>query len=488
MSVHWPIIRKCLVEYDRVAIADDRGPVAAWKVVAGAAHVRAAVRGVCRTQNVGLLIPTSAAFPVAALGAWMDGRTIVPLNYLLKHEDLQYVIDDCETDTIVASAELLKHLAWTPRVKNLILLEDIDFKRLPRLSWPAGARRDDLACLLYTSGTSGKPKGVMLTHGNIESNVRQCVEWVGFRDSAHSMLGVLPQFHTFGLTVLTILPLTIGLPVTYTARFVPTRIVKTLREVRPTVLVAIPSMYGALLSLKSATREDFASLQIAVSGGEPLPRAIFEGFRDRYGVVINEGYGLTETAPVINWCRPGEWREGSVGMPLPQVRERICDVNTGDAVELGQEGEIRVKGPNVMRGYFKRPEETAAVFDEQGWFRTGDIGRFDEARHLHITGRLKEMLIVGGENVFPREIEEVLNSHPMVAASGVVGLVDGVRGEVPVAFVEMEDGASFDEGVLRAHCRGQLAGYKVPRDIRVLEALPRNPTGKIMRKELKKLL
>jgi long-chain acyl-CoA synthetase len=437
---------------------------------------------------VGLLIPTSAAFPVAALGAWMDGRTIVPLNYLLKPDDLQYVIDDCETDTIVASGELLKHLGWTPRVKNLIVLEEMNFRRLPRPAMPARARPDDLACLLYTSGTSGKPKGVMLTHANLEANVAQCVEWVGFRGSAHSMLGVLPQFHTFGLTVLTVLPLTIGLPVTYTARFVPTRIVKLMRETRPTVFVAIPSMYGALLGLKSATAEDFASLQIAVSGGEPLPRAIFEGFRDRYGVTINEGYGLTETAPVINWCRPGEWRAGSVGMPLPRVSERICDVNTGAEVARVEEGEIRVKGPNVMRGYFKLEAESAAAFDDAGWFRTGDIGRFDADNHLHITGRLKEMLIVGGENVFPREIEEVLNAHPSVAASGVVGLVDGVRGEVPVAFVETKEGAEFSEEVLRAHCREHLAGYKVPRDIRRLDALPRNPTGKIMRKELKQML
>lgn len=488
MSVHWPIIRRCLLEPDRVAITDDRGPVAAWKVVAGAMHVASEVRRRCATKTLGLLIPTSAAFPVSALGGWMAGRTIVPLNYLLKQEDLQYVIDDCGTDTVVASGELLKHLGWTPRVKSLVILEEMDFKRLPPLRLPAGADRDDLACLLYTSGTSGKPKGVMLTHDNLSANVRQCVEWVGFEGSAHSMLGVLPQFHTFGLTVLTILPLATGLPVTYTARFVPTKIVRLMREKRPTVFVAIPSMYGALLALKSATREDFASLEIAVSGGEPLPRAIFEGFRDRFGVVINEGYGLTETSPVINWCRPGEWREGSVGMPLPRVRERIVDLASGADAPPGHEGEIRVKGPNVMRGYYKRAEETAAVFDEQGWFRTGDIGTFDEAGHLHITGRLKEMLIVGGENVFPREIEEALLSHPSIAACGVVGQVDPIRGEIPVAFVEVREGETFDEEAVRAHCRERLAGYKVPRDIRIVEALPRNPTGKIMRRELRALL
>lgn len=488
MSVHWPIIRRCLSEYDRVAIRDDRGETAAWKVVAGALHIRSAVRRVCNSKTVGLLIPTSGAFPVAALGAWMAGKVIVPLNYLLKQEDLQFVVDDCETDTIIASGALLEHLGYRPRVKNLLILEEMNFKRLPAPAIPARTKDDSLACLLYTSGTSGRPKGVMLTHANLKANVGQCVEWVGFEGSQHSMLGVLPQFHTFGLTVLTLLPLMTGLPVTYTARFMPTRILALMREQRPTVFVAIPSMYGALLNLKSAKPEDFASLQIAVSGGEPLPRSIFEGFRDRYNITINEGYGLTETAPVINWCRPGEWRSGSVGMPLPRVRERICDINTGQEVPQGEEGEIRVKGPNVMQGYFKRQEDTAAAFDEDHWFRTGDIGRFDEAGHLHITGRLKEMLIVGGENVFPREIEEVLNQHASVNASGVVGLQDDIRGEVPVAFVELIEGAEFSEESLRTHCRQHLTGYKVPRDIRVLDALPRNPTGKIMRKELKKML
>jgi long-chain acyl-CoA synthetase len=210
---------------------------------------------------------------------------------------------------------------------------------------------------------------------------------------------------------------------------------------------------------------------------------VLEGFKERFGVVINEGYGLTETAPVTNWCRPDEHKPGSVGPALPDVEERILTA-TGERCAVGEEGEIGIRGPNVMKGYYKRPDETAAVFDGEGFFRTGDMGRFDEDGHLFITGRIKEMLIIGGDNVFPREIEEVLEAHPSVHACAVIGMPDESRGEVALGFVELEPGCEFDEQALRAHCRERMAQFKVPREIRLLERLPRNPTGKIMRREL----
>jgi long-chain acyl-CoA synthetase len=242
-------------------------------------------------------------------------------------------------------------------------------------------------------------------------------------------------------------------------------------------------MYGAMLALKSAEPDDFRSLRYIVSGAEPLPQAVFDGFRERFGVTINEGYGLTETSPVTNWCRPHEHRRKSVGKPLPGVREKIVGPD-GRALGPNEEGEVLIAGPNVMKGYYKLPQETAAVLDNEGWFRTGDMGRFDEDGFLYITGRIKEMLIIGGENVFPREIEEVLNAHPGVRASAVIGVADDLRGEVPFAFVELEEGASFDERALRSFCRERLPQYKVPRDIRVLEQIPRTPTGKILRRDL----
>jgi long-chain acyl-CoA synthetase len=210
---------------------------------------------------------------------------------------------------------------------------------------------------------------------------------------------------------------------------------------------------------------------------------VFNGFHERFGIIINEGYGLTETAPVTNWCRPQDHRPHSVGLPLPDVEEKVIDAE-GNRLGVDEEGELCIRGPNVMKGYYKMPEETEGVFDEEGYFKTGDMARIDADGHLYITGRIKEMLIIGGENVFPREIEDALSSHPSVHAAGVIGVPDASRGEAPIAFIELADGAEFDETALRSHCRERLAQYKVPREIRVLEELPRNPTGKIMRREL----
>ena len=483
MSVHWPIIRTCVRSPGRVAIIDDQRRYKAVELLVAAMHVASEIDRRCSTPTVGVLLPTSGAFAIAALAGWMVGKTVVPLNFLLKREELQFVIDDCGTDTILSAGVMLEHLGYEPRVKSLSRMDEINFKSMPELRWPSSAGDDDLAVLLYTSGTSGKPKGVMLTHANLTANIRQIREWVGF-GPRHTLMGVLPQFHSFGLTVLTLVPLTLGCKVVYSARFVPAKIVKLIREHRPTAFVGIPSMYGALLQVKDARPEDFASLEFIVSGGEPLPDDIANRFHERFGARINEGYGLTETSPVTNWCRPDEFRPHSVGRSLPEIHERIIDIDSGRELPPGRDGEVRIKGPNVMRGYYNRAEESTAAFDAEGFFRTGDMGRFDDDGHLFITGRLKEMLIVGGENVFPREIEEVLNAHPSVAASAVVGLRDPIRGEIPVAFIELADGATFDEKALQGWCRERLAGYKVPRDLHVLEALPRNPTGKIVRRDL----
>ena len=515
MSIHWPIIRRLLANPRKVAIVDDQRSYRGADILVAALHTAAAIQSSSQSPHVGVLLPTGGAFPIAALACWILGRAVVPLNYLLKPDELQFVIDDSEIDTIVTAGAMLDFLAhssagaigggasgggagvgggggWRPRGVNLVRMDQLDFRSVPDFRWPATKSSDDLALLLYTSGTSGRPKGVALTHGNIEGNIRQVLDFVKFGDG-EVMLGVLPQFHSFGLTALTLLPLTAGLKAVYTARFIPAKIVRLVREHRATVLFAIPSMYNALLHVKDAGPQDFASLRFTVSGGEPLSQAVFDGWRERYKVTINEGYGLTETSPITNWCRPDEWRRGSVGKPLPRLQQLIVDIETGRELPPGHDGEVRMAGPNVMRGYFKRPEETAAAFDSRGFFRTGDIGRFDTDGHLHITGRLKEMLIVAGENVFPREIEEVLNAHPSVKEAGVIGKTDPMRGEQPLAFVELKESpegvkAAFNERELLTWCRARLAGYKVPDEIRVIEALPRNPTGKVLRRELKKLI
>ncbi len=512
MSLLWPILRHAIRTPRRVAVIDDRRRYTYAELVIGAFYVADAIAFRCKTRHVGLMLPTSGAAPIAILGAWIAGKVPVPLNYLLSKEELRYVIRDSDIDTIFTAGPMLEFLSGEggsgtceftgatgpgrdiiPGDIQLVCMEQLDFKGFPTPRFPPLYRDADLATILYTSGTSGKPKGVMLSHGNLHSDVKGSIELAQIKE-ADKFLGVLPQFHSFGLTALTLMPLYVGSTVIYTARFIPRKIVQLLEEHRPEVFMGVPSMYGALLSVKSMNADTWKTVRFPVSGGEPLPRATYETYRDQYGVQILEGYGLTETSPVTHWSthRPGGQKVGHVGRPLPRVRHYVVDEHDRP-LGPNQDGEIIIVGPNVMTGYYKLPEQTAEVlFDfktPEGStvraFRTGDIGRFDEDGFLAITGRKKEMLIVGGENVFPREIEEVLNAHPMVKDSAVIGKQDGMRGEVPIAFIEVADGAIYDETKLREHCRDHIAGYKCPREIRVIDELPRNPTGKILRRKLR---
>jgi long-chain acyl-CoA synthetase len=478
-----PIIRSLLCSPTRIVVVDDQRSWKAYELYVAALHMARAIARTTDRPNVGVMVPTSGLFPAALIASWMLGRTVVPLNYLLKGSELEYVIDDAELDAIVTVKPMVDFIGGLPKRVRQVRFEDVGFRGFPPLRLSASRPDDHVAVLLYTSGTSGKPKGVMLTAKNLASNVRQCVEWADFT-RADVLLGVLPQFHSFGLTVLTILPLSVGCKAVYMARFAPRKLLELMREHRPTALIAIPSMYAALLHSKGTAADDFASLKYIVSGGEPLPAAVFDGFREKFNVTLNEGYGLTETSPVTNWCRPQDHKRKSVGQALSGVEEIIVAPD-GRRLGRNEDGEVRIKGPNVMKGYYKLPDLTAQVFDAQGYFKTGDMGRIDDDGHLYITGRIKEMLIIGGENVFPREIEEVLNQHPSVAASAVIGVMDESRGETPVAFVELQEGAAFDETAIRGFCRERIAQFKVPREVRLLDKLPRNATGKIMRRELK---
>ncbi len=482
MDIARPILRQWLTHPLRTFVVDD---LRSWKGMMlwlASQHIATAVSKVSTRERVGVYLPTSGVTPAAMAASWLLGRTVVPLNYLLSRDELAYIIDDAELDVVVTAGPMLKRFGDLPGDASIIKVEELPMKRLPRMRRIKPQPPGFTAVLLYTSGTSGRPKGVMLSNENLVANVSQCIRWVNF-DKADGFLGVLPQFHSFGMTVTTLLPMTIGCQVSYTAQFKVSRVLELLRTQRPTAFMAIPSMYNALLQAKSATAEDFRSLRYVVSGGEPLPDAVYEGFKDRFKVTICEGYGLTETSPVTNWTLPEEERRGTVGRSLEGVEEIIVD-DEGNRLGPGEDGEVRIRGKNVMSGYFKLPEATSAAFDDEGFFRTGDMGRIDEDGYLSITGRIKEMLIISGENVFPREIEEVLNQHPAISAGAVVGQPDPARGEVPIAFVELVEGAQFDPKEGRSFCRKSLAPFKVPREIRVLDELPRNPTGKIMRREL----
>ncbi|MEE2681274.1 MAG: AMP-binding protein [Planctomycetota bacterium] len=447
-----------------------------------AQHIGKAIRARTDARRIGVMLPTSGLFPASLIAVWGEGRTVVPLNYLLSRDDLAYVAKDAGLDTVITVGQMIDFVGGLPEGLDAIKLEELKLG-LPPLRRAQRPAKEDAAVILYTSGTSGRPKGVVLSHSNLMANVEQVRTWASFTRK-DVLFGVLPQFHSFGMTVLTLMPLSVGCGVIYSARFIPKKVLELLRKHRPTAMLGIPAMYNALRMQKSLCAADVESLRYLVSGGEPLSDAVYDSFKEKTGREICEGYGLTETAPVTNWCLPWENRRGTVGRFLPRIEYKIVSEDDGRILGTNEDGEVRIKGPNVMQGYFNLQKETQAVFDEEGYFRTGDMGRVDPDGFLSITGRIKEMLIIGGENVFPREIEEVLNAHPTVRDSAVIGQSDPSRGEVALAFVELVEGATFDATDLRSFCRERLAQFKVPRDVRCLRELPRNPTGKIVRREL----
>lgn len=494
MSLLTSILGRAISQASQTAIIDDRGTHSYGKLIGGAFYIADWLDQTCPSPHVGLLLPTSAAYPMALLGAWIAGKVAVPVNYLLGQNERTHLINDSGLKTIITVKPMLDFIGGADKLPphvRVLLLEDMPRDPVPPLRFPPLYADDDLALLLYTSGTSGLPKGVMLTHGNLKSEINAIRQHISIK-SNDVFLGVLPQFHCFGLSALTLLPLAVGVKVVYTARFVPGKIVGLIRQHRPTVFMAVPSMYSALLSAKSAKPEDFTSIRLPVSGGEPLPEDVYNQIRDRFGVKLLEGYGLTETSPATNWSLPQLAIRHSVGTPLPGVRNYIVD-DHDNAVATGVDGHILIAGPVVMKGYHNLPQLDLEVFvqlidpldnEEKRFFRTGDIGHVDKVGRLFITGRHKEMMIIGGENVFPREIEEVLNQYPGIRSAAVIGKPDTSRGEVPVAFIELEDANTFDESAIRSHCKQHLASFKVPRKIICKNELPKNPTGKIQRKEL----
>ncbi|MEM7623582.1 MAG: AMP-binding protein [Planctomycetota bacterium] len=488
MSIHWPILRRLITHPLKTAAVDDRRSYRGIDLVVASMHVADAIEAEAKTKHVGLMLPTSGAFPISALGAWSAGKTIVPLNYLLKPAELQYVIDDSEIDTIVTVGPMLDFIGHTPSNVKILKLEDLNFKSIPSPRIPAFTSGDELAALIYTSGTSGRPKGVMLSHRAIKTNALQGAKGLNLTQG-DSFFGVLPQFHSYGMTQLTITPLISGVKVIYTARFQPKKLLTLVREHQATIFVGIPSMFNALAGIRSAGPDDVASLRLVVSGSEGLPSAVYDKFHAKFGKPISEGYGMTEMAPGTHCCLTGDTERATVGPPLPGIEQRIVDPKTEEVLGFNQDGEVRLRGPNMMDGYWKLPEITAKAFDADGFYKTGDQGRIRPDGFLSITGRIKEMIIVAGENVFPREIEEVIDRHPAVKACGVTGMPDDTRGEVPIAFVELEDDAAdTDTREILTFCREHIAGYKVPKEIRAVEALPRNPTGKVLRRGLLELL
>jgi len=469
----------CARQPDRPAACDQSLALDYKGFRAVAAGLAAQIAAQTRQPRVGIVAPTSAACAAAIFACWYAGKVSVPLNFLLGPEELAKIIRDAELDLVVTIERFAPNLAGTGLRTLLLNAQTL----VPGNTAAPDAEPRDVAVVLYTSGTSGDPKGVCLSFDNLVQNARASIEHARM-NPAQVFLSVLPQFHSFGFTVMTITPLVLGAAVHYLPRFSPVTVVSTIAERKVTLFMAIPSMYAALAQMKQVDRQAFASVTLAISGGEPLPPKVAQAFEDRFGIPIYEGYGLTETSPAVSINVPWARRPGSVGRPLPGIEISAVD-QAGTPLPAGQDGELLIRGHCVMLGYHNRPEATAATVRD-GALWTGDIGHVDADGFVYITGRAKEMIIVGGENVYPREIESVLAEHPAVAEAAVVGMADEVRGELPLAYVILREEASTSAAELRSFCRERLAGYKVPREVRIAAELPRSPTGKILKRALKR--
>jgi long-chain acyl-CoA synthetase len=466
-----------------IAIIDEKGRYTYQQLAAAAGGLGMYLGMQTDKPNVGLLLPPSAGFAASFYGTLISGKSVVPINYLLGDREIAHVIADSGIDTVVTIPQL------APRIKDADL-KVVDLTQLPQYP-PAAMMRpplptpspEDTAVLLYTSGTSGLPKGVILTYGNLQSDVDAAIEWADLQHG-HKFLGVIPLFHAFGLTAGLLAPVQLGAVVVYIARFSPVAMLNAIKEHQLSIVFGVPAMFGAVAHLKNAAPEDFKSIYALISGGDALPSNLREGFKARFGQLIYEGYGLSETSPVVALNVPQVNRPGSVGKALPGVEIRIVDEN-GQALPQGQEGEVWLRGPMIMKGYHNLPNETAAALTADKFFKTGDLGKFDADGFLYITGRKKDLIIVGGEKAVPREIEEALARHPAVAEAAVVGKKDPSRGEVVVAYVTLKPGQTATADQIRNFGRDQnLATFKVPREVYVIDELPRSPTGKVLKRVL----
>lgn len=477
-----PLFAHASHQPQEIAIIDDSGQYTYQQLAGMAAGLGMYLSMQTRQPKVGLLLPAGAGFVASFYGTLLAGKSIVPINFLLGDKEIAHVIADSGIDTVVTIPFLAGRLKDTG-------LNVIDLMGLPRTppiaikpNFPS-PKPEDLAVLMYTSGTSGLPKGVMLTYENLQSDVDASIQAARL-EHKHKFLGVIPLFHAFGMTAMMLAPIQLGATVVYLARFSAVAAHKAIKEHNVSLMFGVPSMFAAIAHLKSAAAEDFQSIYAIISGGEPLPAALREAFKQKYGVTIYEGYGLTETSPVVTLNVPQEYKAGSVGKPIPGAEVKITD-DAGAAVKQGEIGEIWLKGPMIMKGYYNLPNESAVALTTDGFFKTGDLGKIDDEGFLHITGRKKEMIIVAGEKAFPREIEDVILRHPSVMDVAVVGKKDTSRGEVVVAFVQPKEGQSIEPDAIRNHCRDSgLPQWKCPREIFPVTDLPRSPTGKVLKRVL----
>ncbi|GKV69385.1 long-chain-fatty-acid--CoA ligase [Sporosarcina sp. NCCP-2716] len=466
--------------------------------------------GVERGDHVALLLGNTPHFLITLYATMRLGATAIPVNPIYSPDEISYILQDSDAKAVVALEQLLPLVEAAsvrlPAIENYIICEMTGetADRISELSEGAKAKtkqfthliagstgaaeitdvdENETAVILYTSGTTGRPKGAMLTHKNLYSNASDVGEYLGF-SSEDRVVATLPVFHVFALTVVVNAPLVQGATIVLVPRFSPADVFQTIKEQKATIFAGVPTMYNFMYQYPGASREDFESIRLAISGGSSLPVALLENFEEKFHVKISEGYGLSEASPVTTFNPLDRERvPGSIGTSILNVENKIVD-ELGDEVPVGQVGELIVRGNNVMKGYYKMPEETAAVLRD-GWLYTGDLARKDEDGYFYIVDRKKDLIIVGGYNVYPREVEEVLFQHRDLVEAAVLGVPDPDFGEEVLAYVVKKEGSDVTEADLLDFCSKRLAKYKVPKHIEFLDELPKNTTGKILRRSLK---
>lgn len=442
-----------------------------------------AARGIHPGDRVGISGDNSIAVVTGLLAVVAAGAVAVPLN---PHDPIAAI--DHELATVGASLLLVGPGATAP---STVPVQDID--ALVAIGTGTGADyvcepRDDsdLAVLLFTSGTAGAPRAAMLSHANLVANQRQAQSSEDPARADDVVLGVLPWFHVYGLNAVLGVSLLVGAAVVLVRRFAAAEVVELIGREHITVVAGVPSLWQQLLAEPTATRDALASVRSAFSGAAALSHETFDGARERWGITIAEGYGLTEAAPIVTTSTGREAVAGSIGRVVAGVEVRLVDSEGADAL-VGDEGEILVKGPNVFVGYWHDPDSTARVLSADGWLRTGDIAVVDDDGRLYIVDRVKDLVIVSGFNVFPSEVEDVLNAHSGVAESAVIGVSSPTTGETVKAYVVLAPGAAAAPNTdeLTAHCRGRLARYKCPTQFAIVADLPKGTNGKILRRVLR---
>ncbi len=434
-------------------------------------------KGITRGDRVGLLATNSPAFMYTYFAAQQLGAVTVPLNSMLTDAEADYIVRD-------AGVRLLVSMKPVDVATDVLLLGEL--AELAQAVGEPGPAPDltevaetAVCTLIYTSGTTGRPKGAMLSHRNLVSNVRQFNQALPHR-AEDNVLCALPMYHCFGWTTCVMNPLLVGAGITPVASPLPSEITKAIATYGVTVVFLVPPLYHLLL--RSGEVEALDSVRLFVSGGASLPEPVAKGFAEGFGRPILEGYGLSEASPVVAVNLESKNKIFSIGPALPTVDVRIDGTDPAHYT-AGTIGELLVRGDNVMSGYWNLPEASAEALKD-GWLHTGDLAYMDEDRYIYIVDRSKDMIIVNGENVYPREVEDAMYRYPGVSEVAVVGHKDGLRGQYVCAYVVMKDGETFDKQQMRRFLSEQLAGFKLPRKYVVLDALPKNSTGKILKRVL----